>query len=34
VVVALNAWLELVLTAQDLLAWTQDLLLDGDLAPM
>ena len=29
----LNAvWLELALTAIDLLAWTQDLLLDGDLA--
>jgi len=26
------AWLELALTAQDLLAWTQRLLLDGDLA--
>jgi hypothetical protein len=32
-VFALNAaWLELALTAIDLLAWTQDLLLDGDLA--
>jgi hypothetical protein len=30
---AINAaWLELALTAIDLLAWTQDLLLDGDLA--
>jgi Transposase DDE domain group 1 len=27
-----TAWLELVLTAQDLIAWTQTLLLDGDLA--
>jgi hypothetical protein len=27
-----TAWLELVLTAQDLTAWTQLLLLDGDLA--
>jgi hypothetical protein len=27
-----EAWLELVLIAQDLLAWTQALLLDGDLA--
>ena len=25
-------WLELALTAQDLLAWTQALLLDGELA--
>jgi hypothetical protein len=32
-VFALNAaWLELAFTAIDLLAWTQDLLLDGDLA--
>jgi hypothetical protein len=31
---AINAaWLELALTATDLLAWTQHLLLDGDLAP-
>jgi hypothetical protein len=30
---ALNAaWLELALTAIDLIAWTQHLLLDGDLA--
>ena len=26
------AWLELVLVAQDLLSWSQSLLLDGDLA--
>jgi Transposase DDE domain group 1 len=32
-VFAINAaWLELALTAIDLIAWTQDLLLDGDLA--
>jgi hypothetical protein len=32
-VFAINAaWLELALTAQDLLAWTQHLLLDGDLS--